>query len=495
MGKAFNIADFAKTMQVSNSDTREQIEYIDMDLISADERNFYELSDIDDLAANIQLLGLQQPIRVRAVQGGASYTIVSGHRRMAALQKLVEDGEERFRSVPCIVETDEASPAMQELRLIFANSATRKLSSADLGKQAERIEALLYQLQEEGYEFPGRMRDHVAAACQVSRTKLATIAAIKNNLPQPFLGQWERGELTESAAYELSKIRSKGAFLCIEEAIGEKYIITGNVAKKLADHADALLENHAKHRCPNGTTCQNTIGFFKGACKQKYEYNVCDGTKCCVDCWHKDSCSGICSVVRQQKKEDATERKLEREREEERQRKKKEKLLRDLQASAKRLVKAIDAVGLADDAKIEGFNYYGYFTVGLIRDVAGGHFASTWHNNSLDATQMSKPLTVAQTINCSMDYLYGLTDDLHPQQNSEICCNIAAAEGQLAICGWMPGGTYPRDPGDVVAVFDADDGVTLRKICYYADGKFYFKKGGAVIDAKCVKWLQLPQDE
>lgn len=494
MGKAFNIADFAKTMQVSNSDTREQIEYIDMDLVSADERNFYELSDIDDLAANIQLLGLQQPIRVRAGQGGA-YTIVSGHRRMAALQKLVEDGEERFRSVPCIVETDEASPAMQELRLIFANSATRKLSSADLGKQAERIETLLYQLQEEGYEFPGRMRDHVAAACQVSRTKLATIAAIKNNLPQPFLGQWERGELTESAAYELSKIRSKGAFLCIEEAIGEKYIITGNVAKKLADHADALLENHAKHRCPNGTTCQNTIGFFKGAAKQRYEYDVCDGTKCCVDCWRKGSCPGICSVVRQQKKEDAAERELEKAREEERQSQKTEQLLRDLQASAKRLVKAMDAIGMDDETRIEGFDYYGYKTAGLIRKVAAGNIDGTWYSNTFDATNMLKPLKVAQTINCSMDYLYGLTDELHPYQNAEICCSNAAPEGQLMIYGWMPGGTYPREPGDVVAVFDADDGVTLRKICYYADGKFYFKKSGAVIDAKCVKWLQLPQDE
>ena len=44
---------------------REQIEYIDIDRIDDDPRNFYELSGLDELAANIELLGLQQPIRVR----------------------------------------------------------------------------------------------------------------------------------------------------------------------------------------------------------------------------------------------------------------------------------------------------------------------------------------------------------------------------------------------------------------------------------------------
>ena len=39
--------------------TREQIEYIDIDQIDDDPRNFYELSGLDELAANIELIGLQ----------------------------------------------------------------------------------------------------------------------------------------------------------------------------------------------------------------------------------------------------------------------------------------------------------------------------------------------------------------------------------------------------------------------------------------------------
>ena len=67
----------------SESAAREQIEYIDIDRIDDDPRNFYELSGLDELAANIELLGLQQPIRVRPGEEPGRYVIVSGHRRRA----------------------------------------------------------------------------------------------------------------------------------------------------------------------------------------------------------------------------------------------------------------------------------------------------------------------------------------------------------------------------------------------------------------------------
>ena len=166
MSKKFDIGDFAKTLAqpVSNSDTgREQIEYIDVDLLDKDQNNFYQLSDLDSLADNIATVGLQQPIRVRDGENG-HVVIVSGHRRTAAIRKLVEEGRTDLREVPCIRERGEASPALQELRLIYANSATRDLSSAEISQQAEKVRELLYQLQEEGFDFPGRMRDHVRSA-------------------------------------------------------------------------------------------------------------------------------------------------------------------------------------------------------------------------------------------------------------------------------------------------------------------------------------------
>ena len=92
-GKNFDISKFAATLKpVSESDHTgpEQIEYIDIGLLDGDERNFYQLTDIDELADNIQMCGLQQPIRVRAGEGGR-FTIVSGHRRRAAIAQLVDN--------------------------------------------------------------------------------------------------------------------------------------------------------------------------------------------------------------------------------------------------------------------------------------------------------------------------------------------------------------------------------------------------------------------
>ena len=199
----FNLANVLG--DVSKLDTgTEQIVRIDLDLIDPDPNNFYSLEGIDELAANIELVGLLDALRVRPA--GERYVIVSGHRRRAAIMLIRDGGSEQFKDgVPCIVEYGEASDAMRELRLIYANAATRVMSSADLSKQAERVTELLYELKEQGVEFPGRMRDHVAEACKVSASKLARLHAIRANLVPVLLEKFDNGQLNESAAYRLSQ--------------------------------------------------------------------------------------------------------------------------------------------------------------------------------------------------------------------------------------------------------------------------------------------------
>ena len=201
---AFDITSVLKN--VPNPDTEaEQIEYIDLDLIDPDPDNFYSLEGLDDLAANIELIGLQQPLRVRTGEAG-HVIVVSGHRRRAACMMLRDGGNEKFRRVACIREQGEVSEAMRELRLIYANASTRVMGAAELSKQAERVEMLLYKLKEEGTEFPGRMRDHVAQACQVSKSKLSRLHAIRSNMAPDLLSScFDGGLMAESVAYELSK--------------------------------------------------------------------------------------------------------------------------------------------------------------------------------------------------------------------------------------------------------------------------------------------------
>ena len=121
----FDLADVLKG--VPNLGTsKKQLEYIKRELIDPDPNNFYSLTGIEELAANIQLCGLQQPILVRPIDGGR-YMVVSGHRRRAAIELLAEDEPEKWEEISCLVERDEASPELQQLRLIYANANTLSL--------------------------------------------------------------------------------------------------------------------------------------------------------------------------------------------------------------------------------------------------------------------------------------------------------------------------------------------------------------------------------
>lgn len=209
MGKTFDLgntlADVLKN--VSDPDRGpEQIVLLPLANIDADANNFYSMEGVEELAANIELIGLLDPLRVRENPDmPGRYLIVSGHRRRAALWTLYESEPEKWAKAPCIVEQPAASPELQELRLIYANADTRKMSSADQAKQAERVEMLLYKLKGQGMEFPGRMRDHVAEACKVSATKLAELKVIRERLATDWRRLWEENKINHSTAYTIAK--------------------------------------------------------------------------------------------------------------------------------------------------------------------------------------------------------------------------------------------------------------------------------------------------
>ena len=273
---------------------REQITYIPRTALVADEKNFYSIEGIDELAANIETVGLLDPLRVRPVEGeDGLYRIVSGHRRRAALDKLALEGCTRFEQVPVIIEHDAASPALQELRLIFANNDTRRLSSADTAKQAERVEMLLYELKEEGYDFPGRMIEHVAEACKVSRTRIGTLKKIKADLVPEWRKKWERGECNESKALALARQtpeRQKMFF----EAFKDKspYRLGEHDIKNYADALDAIDKLQCT-RNPGMGACYNRGEMRRAALESDYSWNV-KCVKCCGECEKLLRCKHHC---------------------------------------------------------------------------------------------------------------------------------------------------------------------------------------------------------
>ena len=431
-------------------------------------------------------------MRPGAEQG--RYIIVSGHRRRAAVRRLVEDGRADLRELPCIVERAQGSAALQELRLIYANSDTRKMTSADISKQAERVEALLYQLKEEGYEFPGRMRDHVAEACKVSKSKLARLKVIRENLAPCWQKRYEKGKLAESAAYTLAQMPAERQKV-IADGLAKKGNTSGAVSeyevdcygKSLAQVDKIQCKTYGKGPCLNQDAMRERI-MSKGG----WTYNYC--TQCCEKCTELARCKSACPLLADKVKQLKADAKAQKQQERQAQEEKARPKVEQIQEIWKRFGKARAAAGkTAEECYKAGGMYYAN---GDKRDVyekleqLKGKFSENTKlpfGYSCYLSEVQHYVKLADLLGVSLDYLLCRTDDpagFAPQ-----------SEGQLVFNGWMPGGTLPRTPCDVVADFDVGEGVISRMVCEFFDGKFHFKSTCATIDAKPVRWMVLPPVE
>lgn len=498
--KGFDLASVLGS--VSKLDTgadegREQIEYIDISLLDGDARNFYELTDIDQLAANIELFGLQQPLRVRAnPDAEGRYIIVSGHRRRAALQMLVEAGNEKWAKVACIKEQGKDSEALQELRLIYANSDTRRLSSADISKQVERVEALLYQLKEEGYDFPGRMRDHVAEACKISKTKLARLKVIRDNLDKCWVKPYEKGDLNESCAYTLARLPKDMQQVLRQWARDADRNIKWLSEREL-DTKSKRLKEISKLKCPgDGGDCIN-----KENKKQKslsidtYSMHRCSA--CCSTCSDlarcKFACPNLAEQVKKLRADASAQRKQENLAKEERER----PIISKIMDIWNRFGQARSAAGKSLDeyCNAEGISKWalGNECDVMAKECLEGKFNTGTklpYGYSCYLSDAEYFVKAADLFGVSLDYLLCRTDI--PQMATQAAPQPA---GQLVFSGWMPGGTTPADPCDVVAVFDVGGPEPAKMLVYWTGREFTFKKNGAKIDMTPVKWMALPPDE
>lgn len=203
--RAFDLGAELRKAGGSTVDTREQIEYIPIESIDPDPENFYSLDGLDELAGSIELVGLQQPLRVRDGERG-HVIIVSGHRRRAACMMIRDGGSDMFKAgVPCIREKAEELPEMQELKLIFGNAQTRVMSAPEMSRQAVKTRDLLARLRDRGYDFPGRTRELVASVLQTSDSRVGRLTAIREKLVPELLTKFDAGRIGETVAYRLSQ--------------------------------------------------------------------------------------------------------------------------------------------------------------------------------------------------------------------------------------------------------------------------------------------------
>ena len=426
MGRKFDLSSLMET--VSNLDTTAaapSVQLIPLEDILDNKANFYRVdrAELKPLADSIAMDGLQQyPLVTPHPDQPGKYLLLSGHRRCAAIRMLVDEGAwdvighspndrpggASAALVPCTVRRYE-SPAMAELQLILANSTARVLTNAEIAKQAERMELLLYQLREEGYEFPGRMRDQVAAACKVSAPKLARLKVIREKLKAPeFLLLFETDKLPEQTAYALARLpedlQQRLALISTD--------IPGNVADMLLKKCGDGWRWEPEMQCPDGKTCKRGDSFLRHDLEHPYE--MCGGRTCCLECPRAQNeyapCDRMCSKAQAVRKEKRDSQKAEAEA-------KAQELTRqyqrETQANARRVLRAIEAAGLPDDTRIS-WEYHDQYSVGQVREYAEGHFPEDkrWFGAELSRSRLGVPAQTAKVLGCSTDYLLGVTDGL-----------------------------------------------------------------------------------
>ena len=170
----------------------------------------YEVGDIEELAESILLTGkILQNAVVTAADKKGNYTIIAGHRRRLACQKLVEEGHKEFAEMPCMVMA-EPDTLMQELVLIQTNSTARVLSEAEKMRQAERATAILTELKNRK-QISGRVRDIVAKMLGTTTGQLGRYNVISKGLTNETLrAAFEQGKMGISAAYEAARLDEAG---------------------------------------------------------------------------------------------------------------------------------------------------------------------------------------------------------------------------------------------------------------------------------------------
>lgn len=194
--------------------------------------NFYSVEQIEELAGDILMYGLKQNLElVYAPCDKGEYRIVAGERRWEALKYLVSKGYKEFELATSKLTTPQDNDE-EQVEIIIAN-AYRTKTTSDMIEEETRLKASLERMKAagkkiKGYDLQsGRLREVISSMLHMSKTKIAQIEAVNNNLIPEWKEELKGERLTFSAAYELSGMSSDEQ----REALG-KFIETGELTHK-----------------------------------------------------------------------------------------------------------------------------------------------------------------------------------------------------------------------------------------------------------------------
>lgn len=204
---------------------RAVLKYIDVEDLVPSEDNFYSMSAIEELASLIELSGgVKQPGLVVPL-GGGKYKVIAGHRRRLASLRLVKQGKEAYRKMPCMVEDTEREQgaeedelrAIDEAILLITTNGQREKTDWDKVQEATRLRALL-ERKRQFEKIPGETRKIIAEQLGTTPAQVGRYDSIEKHLIAAFKTWLEEGKINISVAYELSTMNEREQLVALDRA-------------------------------------------------------------------------------------------------------------------------------------------------------------------------------------------------------------------------------------------------------------------------------------
>lgn len=416
--KGFDLT--AVLSRVSNLDTGNSpfgYRLIALDLIeenSENEKLGFTMSDIEDLADSICLVGLLQPCSlVPSDNPEKPYRMEAGHRRLGAykLNRARFPEDPRWKEIPSIVHRP-GSSTLEKLGLILTNTTARKPTPAQEGELAETVKELLLQHQEEtGEKLPGKLRDVVAQFTKIKATKLANLNVIRKNLIPPYMKQFnrEKDPLNMSIALELARLPAE-----VQTKIHEsgRSLWRADDVKQYGAHWKSL----SKLKCVDGGCCGNQDAMFSEMLRpNNYSYMPCRSAKesqCCMSCSYRFGCKAACAFCHDEIQAAKAEKKAKRKIEIAQEKAEKEQRKQRTIALWKRFGEARKAAGVSqrDCWKAMG-KHWGDWRAEEISSQENGTYAfKDTTDTPYSHCDPDGIAALAKRLNCSVDFLLCNTD-------------------------------------------------------------------------------------
>lgn len=215
--------------------------HIDIDVhdLLPNPHNFYAMRNIDRLKNLIRTTGKVEELTVKSV-GMGKYMVVAGHRRRLAVLELLEEGAKVPSKLPCSVVSfsavgNKTAEEMELLWLSASNLGQREYRSMEEKvREVETIGKLLRRDYDEDYAggiVTGPFRSYLARFLCMTDSSLQRLSAMRNVLPE-YLEMVDRGEMKETAAYELTNLSHDDQRALMESLAGQEITVKSIKARK-----------------------------------------------------------------------------------------------------------------------------------------------------------------------------------------------------------------------------------------------------------------------